>query len=1401
MVFNSLKSTVNLANDPMLLSGAPPVFHRSEGHSASEIIATVEVSGGGGTYQYKNITGGLVIDTTTGIVRIPAGVSPTRAGKLLTLHAEIDDNLAESTPNQFLTKPQKLYFTISYQAVPPLTLINFDDNTKVVYGLLDEYNPQRAVVTITTSSQAQIDWNILAGDLAIAPVVHGSDQLIVYIPAGVSPASGAGNLLTLNAQIIQRSASGLFLNSMELNVSVNYVGLSRIHAEFSPHGAGLDNDYNITLPQFQLSEIETALLNQPTGGSGSYVYKKITGNLDFDSTSRIVAIPRNSYPGAKQLIVEIDDRGSGSAVTPAVTLTLAVQLQRSPLTLNFIRDNKIIASMITIYGAAGSTAEVPRIASLTAQGGFGSLTFSKDSGALELRGNEIFIPQNNLPQGRTMAIVARVTDTQDNAGFSYASLATLTILFAEVAQLTGNFFQTDIRTGAIIPGQPSNNQFNLLRGAAAPTALTVATLQIAGGVGNYVYSKSNQIPELSVNDRGQIVLAAKTAPGATLEIAVEVNDSDNGINEKLFRPFFTTLTIVYTKTEKLAATVVDLRNNNTPINPAGGTVYFLRTPAEPNSAFGRLVITGGGVNQFSDYTISVVTENGIRHRNGTLSLTKCENNGAKSIKLNIQVANDTASSIDPLDFQFAIISGKEQCIDEIGLGLQSPEGTQTLSSPIDVYGLAGGNFSRPAAKIRAGGGAGNLTWGSRGDLIVASSGPERNITVPASATPAPVPGALLSLTVIVDDEDRVGGFLTSPATLALTVYYKEVPEIRLNLNYPSGHLSAGTKIEGVRIIYGLANSSHPSVFAEIEARGGVPGASIKSILTSGTTPIALTLAGNNIKFIGNFPAFGQSRNITAVVSADEHYNGNDAVRRKNILLTPPAVTRATARLIPLRKTLQDGGAIKANPLNNAVAAGYTSNTEGSFTVYALGNNKEERHVALVGAAAVDNSRVEGGAGLRIAAPYAHSGVGLEFELNGTEARVKISSAITAAPAPGTTLSLVLAYDDTGHSLTAFTPTALYKTVSVYYVRLEEFAPQFRDVENNVIQGIKITNVLENNNNAVALGRIEQVGGAPGPMRLLSQSGDLILTDNFNVIIPANTPHNTTLFLTVALDDANTVAGSVTPAKRLELTVNYGAKSPINARFIPIEDNQYEFGLGAPPAAALTLYLKSALARQNLNILRLQISGGTGDYIIEFEAPGLGLDGFTLDKNNKRLNLKGSVADGGQAYATVKIDDIGLGHEVSPPLTLTTSVAVKLIPEMSPMFVPPGSTEKTTLQVQSASSGTAHSLHVANIITQGGAGNYVYTKRSGNFNLVLAEANKIFLAPNHPPDGNSTLSIVIAVNDQGGGAALTPEILLTLGFVLAEDINADIFLRRGISSQYFKPGTSFPRDRNYRGKNK
>ena len=1377
LIFNSLKSTVNLAKDPMLLAGAPPVLHRSEGHSAAEIIATVAVSGGGGTYQYKNLTGGLVIDTTTGIVRIPAGVSPTREGKLLTLQAEIDDNRPESTPNQFLTKPQKLYFTISYQAVPPLTLINFDDNTKVVYGLLGEDNPQRAVVTITTSSQAQIDWNILAGDLAIAPVVNASGQLRVYIPAGVAPEAAAGKFLTLKAQIIQRSANGLFLNSMELNVSVNYVGLSRIHAEFSPRGAGVDNNYSITLPQFQSSEIETAFLNQPTGGSGAYVYKKITGNLDFDSTSRIVAIPRKAHPGAKQLIVQIDDQGLGSAVTPAVILTLAVQVQRSPLTLNFIRDNKIIASIITVYGAAGSTAEVPQIASLTAGGGFGSLTLSKDSGALELRGNAVFIPQNNIPRGQTMAIVAQVTDTQDNAGFSYASLATLTILFAEVVQLTGNFFQTDIKTGKIIPGQPSNNQYNLLRGAAASTALTVAKLLITGGVGNYVYSKSNQIPELSVNDDGEIVLAANTAPGATLEIAVEVNDSDNGINEILSRPFFTTLTIVFTKTGKLTAAVVDLRNDNTPINPAGGTVYFLRTPAEPNSAFGRLTITGGGVNAFSDYIISVVTENGIKYTKGTLSLTKCENNRAKNIRLSIQVANDTAASIDPLDFQFSIISGKAQCIDEIGLELQSPEGTQTLSSPIDVYGLAGGNFSRPAAKILATGGAGNLTLNSQGDLIIAPGDPERNITVPASATPAPGPGALLPLTVIVDDEKRGGGFLTSPATLALTVYYKEVPEISLNLNYPAGHISAGTKIEGVRIIYGLAKSPSPSLFAEIEARGGVRGASIKSALTTGTTPNALTLTGNNIKLMGNFPAFGQSRDITAVVSADERYNGNDAVIRENIFLTPPAVTRATARLIPLWKTLQAGGAIKANPLNNAVAAGYTSNTEGSFTVYALGNNKEERHIARVGAAAVDNSSVEGGAGLRVAAPYTHSSAGLEFELNGTEARVKISSAIFPAPAPGTTLSLVLAYNDTGHSLAAFTPAALYKTVSVYYVRLEEFAPQFRDAENKVIRGIKITNVLENNNKAVTLGRIEQVGGAPGPMRILSHSGDLILTDNFNVIIPANTPQNTTLFLTVVLDDADIVAGSVTPAKRLELTVNYRAKSPINARFIPIEDNRYEFGLGIPPAAALTLYLKSAPARQNLNILRFQISGGTGDYIIEAEGPGLGLDGFTLDKNNKRLILKGSVADGGQAYATVKIDDIGLGHEVSPPVLLTTSVAVKLIPEMSPMFVPPRATAKTTLQVQSAASATAQSLHVANIVTQGGAGNYVYTKRSGNSNLILAEANKIFLAPNQPPDGNSTLTIVIAVNDQGGGATLTPEILLTLGFVLAEDINADIFLRR------------------------
>ena len=87
----------------------------------------------------------------------------------------------------------------------------------------------------------------------------------------------------------------------------------------------------------------------------------------------------------------------------------------------------------------------------------------------------------------------------------------------------------------------------------------------------------------------------------------------------------------------------------------------------------------------------------------------------------------------------------------------------------------------------------------------------------------------------------------------------------------------------------------------------------------------------------------------------------------------------------------------------------------------------------------------------------------------------------------------------------------------------------------------------------------------------------------------------------------------------------------------------------------------------MDVLRLNISGGTGDYVFDTSASGLGLSGFELNANVNALLLLDSVADGAKAYATVKIDDTGDGADISDPLTLTATVEVKLVTAVAAKF--------------------------------------------------------------------------------------------------------------------------------------
>ena len=247
--------------------------------------------------------GELSLDVTSGAVMIPLNMHPTPTGRTLTLQAVVDDNMQNSNANSALTPPVTMGFTLMYKELPPLSLGNFTPQTRTIYGLLNEINPVRLVATLTAPLGG---WKHIAGDLRISTVGGGRRAGIVYIPAGIAPQTGSGRVLTMSAALTQFMVKGAVLNSLGFGLTVNYIGVTRLAAQFEPRGrANLvsPNVYRITAWTDNTEKTDVALLNSTRGGAGNYTYQKTGGALAFDSASRRIAIPKNTPPGRLTLAV------------------------------------------------------------------------------------------------------------------------------------------------------------------------------------------------------------------------------------------------------------------------------------------------------------------------------------------------------------------------------------------------------------------------------------------------------------------------------------------------------------------------------------------------------------------------------------------------------------------------------------------------------------------------------------------------------------------------------------------------------------------------------------------------------------------------------------------------------------------------------------------------------------------------------------------------------------------------------------------------------------------------------------------------------------------------------------------------------------------------------------------
>ena len=1398
------RGSVVLANDPVFVTGVtPPIYYREDGKSPPFAVATLQATGGVGDYQWTKNSGELSL--VGSVVEIPSNAPPaTSLGVDLTMQVVLTDGYEEGKPTAdpalvsiaSQTNDHTIGFTVSYRLIADLSA-SFDSATRVLYGLSDE-SPERIAVTVTAAGgSGDFTYTKTGGELNVRSAGGNGGFGHVIIPAGTFP---RGNVLELTAELSQPSPRGTEINTVAFTVSVEYIGIPRVGANLTPDAPAVSvspNVYAITAEAGDTGRMDVLVVAGSGGAGGNFTMQRTDGDLSFNPTSGQVYISSGTTPRTLpySVVIEIDDSGTGSEATPTYTLTVQVQYREVGVINVGFNDPD---GLVTVFGLQGDADGQQNIAQVVADGGFGGVTVAKVGGQLELSGNtngaQINIPADAAitpqpaPNGRELLLMVSANDGNDDEGITDAKTATMTVRYVQVNQLGGAYYPADSNGNGEVPSGASRITAPVHTvGMAAPTGqFTVASLSVSGGVGDYQYRQIGG-GNLSVDGSGQVLMAANVVPSPpgpntpTYVIVVAVND--RGTNDNLTPEITLTLTVSYNTIVPIGADVVDIRNNDAVIKPDGGTVYFLSAGNNVATKFGRLNIRGGFGGE---YEVVLSNQSGITYDQTSreLSIVKCSS-GTQSITFTIDdkgPGSDLTTESEVLSF-----SVTNECRAHVSANVKDLSGT-AVAGTLLRYGLEAVNAPSDVAvaTIEVSGGAGDLTAAkTSGELNLDGvlSGGLLTVEIPAGTTPKAAGNANdLVLVAVVNDANANGGFLTNPATVSVTANYVAVPSVVLNLN------RSGNPIDSAVDVYGKEGVPKTEKIADIMTGGGAEGANVAAVLHSSATQNAFAISGNDLNLSRTFPSFADgAENVIAAVVANDS-GGTQA----HTDATPEVVRRATVRLLPVLGTVEAGGDIAVETLNNIVQPDATSKTQTDITVYVrrFGGVKESRVIARINPASVENNAtVSGVSGLQLIDIDANSGTtgaGLEFDVeSGNVAAVKIAATAAATPT-GADLNIVMTYNDRGHAIASLTDSRT-KTLNVHYESVPEFIPQFRNVDDSAIpnnaDAVSVY-VAEKSNQPVRVARLNKVGGAAGNMRIVSQSGDLDVANEggiFYAFVRANADADTTLVLTVRVDDANTPQGAVTDPVELELTVAYLISRDVIANFEPTTGDGYF--VGALNAGLRTVYLDAAVSpREAVNVFRLNAASGSGTYVYTEQ----GVAGFNFvgsGNNDRMLALQPSVADGAKAYATVKVDDSGGGADQTEPATAALTVEVKLVTAIAAEIIPlvgeDTATDGRTVIVESTLVPPARgAINIANVAAENnGLGGFVYTKQSGAAELsVTPDGGEIMLAAGYAPNGNNTLMIVVAVNDTGDGSTLTPEVLMTLHYVLAETIGANVFLR-------------------------
>ena len=500
-----LAASAVAADDNSLDSAAtPPVYYTESTLAAAAIlVATVQHSGGGGTRTLLRQGGQLLLDTSSGALRIPAGSIPSTAGLLLSARVLVNDD--PNDPYGAVTPPVIVDFTVSYQLITPLTAaVNYAQGISPptagppplpARAFHDSGGISLAVATLEASGGVGGNTWTGTGQLEI------DNSGAVWIPTSQTPTSD-GRILTIRA-ILNDSAAHPSTGRTEpvtVDLTVRYELQSPLAADIEFTS---DNSLNRreSPPGFYVAanvadgEHIVATVRHTGGGGdrdraaerGTFRWDKAAdpegGQLLIDRASGEVRIPSSAVPTAEgvslslQAILNDDPADPYGAVSPPLTVKLTVVY-------------KLIAGLAARINIADGV--VAGSEAITAQ--------------VRSAGNNFYV----LP-----AIPPR-TFTQLQVSGNPPVITTITTTIPGIPAKT---ITTNLN---VIPASPAL----LLTASGSAQAIIVATMTASGGGGSYTF-RAEPGGGLLVNLAGVVRIPGgevPTADGRTLTVRAILND-------------------------------------------------------------------------------------------------------------------------------------------------------------------------------------------------------------------------------------------------------------------------------------------------------------------------------------------------------------------------------------------------------------------------------------------------------------------------------------------------------------------------------------------------------------------------------------------------------------------------------------------------------------------------------------------------------------------------------------------------------------------------------------------------------------------------------------------------------------------------------------------------------------